>query len=394
MAIRDGIMIRIDESALIEPDRLVPPGPWVGHIPFMSWLISTAQPEVFVELGTHSGNSYCGACQAIAWAGLPTRAFAVDTWQGDEHAGTYGESVFEDLRRHHDPRFSAFSTLLRMTFDEAVARFANGSVDLLHIDGLHTYDAVRHDFLSWQPKLSKRAIVLFHDTNVFERDFGVNRLWAELTTQYPSIHFEHCHGLGVLLVGQDQPPDLLALCQAGGENPTGVGFRALFKELGERLQSRLLLAERDLSLASFARQAHESEARIRMLTQLSAERGAQLVTLQEERDRQVEQLQHQLASIENSLYWRVTRPLRLVLGRSPRMKAAMLRALRLFWWAVTLQLVKKIAVRRSADEAVGQADETTAGRQNGRNAIDAGLRASQSRENPAQSADETHARPV
>lgn len=332
-------MIKIDESALIEPDRLVPPGPWVGHIPFMSWLISTMRPDLFVELGTHSGNSYCGACQAIARAGLPTRAFAVDTWQGDEHAGNYDESVLEDLRRHHDPRFAGFSTLLRMTFDEAVAHFEDGSVDLLHIDGLHTYDAVRHDFLNWQPKLSKRAIVLFHDTNVFERDFGVNRLWTELTTQYPSIHFEHCHGLGMLLVGQDQLPELLALCEAGGENPSGMSIRALFKELGERLQSRLLLAERDgqitnlnqvvaerdRHIASLSQTVAERDGQIASLNQAVAERDGQIVSLSQavaERDGQIASLSQAVGEIYGSTSWRMTAPLRLVKRQISRFGSA------------------------------------------------------------------------
>src|SRR5215212_670319 len=80
-----------------EPTRLAPPGPWSGHVPFAFWLAKSVRPATFVELGTHSGNSYFAFCQALAASDVGGRAFAVDTWVGDEHAGHYGEEVFADV---------------------------------------------------------------------------------------------------------------------------------------------------------------------------------------------------------------------------------------------------------------------------------------------------------
>src|SRR6266566_576900 len=71
---------------------------------------------------------------------------AIDTWEGDQHIGRYGPEVLADLRAHHDTLYEGFSRLNPGTFDQAVAGFADGSIDLLDIDGTHTYDAVRHDF--------------------------------------------------------------------------------------------------------------------------------------------------------------------------------------------------------------------------------------------------------
>ncbi len=204
---------------------------WYGHVPFANWLIAASRPRLIVELGTHNGVSYAAFCEAVARYGVDARCYAVDTWEGDEHAGHYGDQVFEALRRFHDPRYAAFSELLRCTFQQALPQFADGSVDLLHIDGFHTYDAVRGDFDAWRPKLSDRAVVLFHDTNERRGDFGVWRLWRELQAAYPAFEFLHSHGLGVLAVGADAPAAVLALCRPG---PAQHIVRQRFALLGER----------------------------------------------------------------------------------------------------------------------------------------------------------------
>ncbi len=41
-----------------QPDRLTNVASWHTHIPFAFWCIENLQPRVFVELGTHRGDSY------------------------------------------------------------------------------------------------------------------------------------------------------------------------------------------------------------------------------------------------------------------------------------------------------------------------------------------------
>jgi len=207
---------------------------WQGHIPFAFWLTEILEPSSFIELGSYKGDSYFSFCQAVKSLPLQTRCFAVDTWAGDDHVGKYNNEVFDAVRTYHDTNYAEFSRLLRMTFIEALETIEDRSVDLLHIDGLHTYEAVKEDFTTWLPKLSDRAVVLFHDTAVRERGFGVWKFWKEISRDYPSFEFSHSNGLGVLLVGKRVPDILHELTKLSDNHKAGV--TSLFLALGDRVQ--------------------------------------------------------------------------------------------------------------------------------------------------------------
>lgn len=173
---------------------------WVGHVNFAYDLVSYLKPKVIVELGTHWGVSFFSFCQAVKDNSPPTQLYAIDTWVGEKHTGFYGEKVITKVREIRDKFFRSLKIkLIRKTFDNALADFENHSIDLLHIDGLHTYEAVRHDLESWLPKLKKNGIVLMHDTSEVQRGFGVYKLWEELNkSKDHTFELTHSHGLGIL----------------------------------------------------------------------------------------------------------------------------------------------------------------------------------------------------
>ena len=164
---------------------------WKGHRGFAQRLIKALQPEVLVELGVHAGDSYFTMVEAMHIYIASGRAYGVDTWSGDKHAGFYDDGIWNMVQSVNKQYPN--SKLLRMPFDQAVG--AVDEINLLHIDGLHTYEAVKHDYEMWEPKV--RDVILLHDICVPDNpDFGVWKLWEEIKNDM-CVEFHHCHGLAV-----------------------------------------------------------------------------------------------------------------------------------------------------------------------------------------------------
>jgi hypothetical protein len=223
---------------------------------------------------------------------------------------------------------------MQTTFDEAAEHFADGSVDLLHIDGFHSYEAVSHDWETWLPKLSARGVALLHDTNVREQGFGVWRLWDELGGRYPHLHFAHGHGLGVLAVGPDAPGLLRPLLSPDAEH--SATLQDFFFKLGHSItlaqQKKVLesqLAARDSEVSALS-QANSELTQANEDARAQVERGQEEARrLQELRDaweaearRRAVEVAHlteslearnaQVAALLSSSSWRVTAPLRWI----------------------------------------------------------------------------------
>lgn len=230
-SVRDPLSLLFRRSMLWRIERQARSA-WIEHVPFAFWLVDVLRPRVIVELGTYTGVSYSAMCQAVKSLGLSTSCFAVDTWTGDEHAGFYSEDIYDEFATFHDRHYGAFSRLVRSTFDDALHHFDDGTIDLLHIDGLHTYEAVRRDYQTWLPKLGPNAIVLFHDTNVREADFAVHRLWGEIAADRLHFEFKHGHGLGILTTGSDYPEPLNILFEAEANEALTADIRSMFAYLG------------------------------------------------------------------------------------------------------------------------------------------------------------------
>jgi GT2 family glycosyltransferase len=207
---------------------------WVKHIPFGMFLIDLLRPKVVVELGTFTGVSYCAFCQAVKELGIDTKCYGIGSWEVDEHNGAHGPDVLDQLKAHHDPLYGSFSHLIQNSLGDASSHFGKQTIDLLHIDGHHAYEAARNDFNNWLPRMSNNGVVLFHDINLRQQDCGVWELWEELKRQYPYFEILHGYGLGLLSVSE-LPPEPLKLLLNASESDL-VHLREFFYRLGSTLE--------------------------------------------------------------------------------------------------------------------------------------------------------------
>lgn len=175
---------------------------WKGHETFLNWLIVTKRPNIFVEVGVHYGFSYFAACQSVRAHNIEAVCLGVDTWQGDEHTvyTSPPDEIYAGALAHNEANYKDFSYLIKKPSVEAANQVADRSVDILNIDGGHTYEAVKSDFMAWLPKMKKGGVVMFHDIMNTQPGVGVNRFYNEIIQIFPSFNFTHSYGLGVLTI--------------------------------------------------------------------------------------------------------------------------------------------------------------------------------------------------
>ena len=211
----------VTHSPVFECDKFNPEmmvySPWSGHRLFAYDLVVEEEPECIVELGSFYGCSSFAFLQAIKDYRLNSEFYAIDTWAGDSFTeNDYRENIFGQYKEIQDTCFQNQKThILIMTFDEALNSFEDHSIDILHIDGSHTYEDVKHDFFSWVSKVKVSGIVLFHDVGkdlLDGKPLGSHLFWEELKEDNPyTFEFPFSFGLGVLLFEKNKYHALLSM---------------------------------------------------------------------------------------------------------------------------------------------------------------------------------------
>ena len=213
-----------------------PVWPWGGHRRFAYDLARWMRPGRIAELGVHWGTSFFTFAQAMKDGRMKdTELIGVDTFEGEDHAGKYGPEVLETVRgivKKHFPKQRI--VLHQMFFADALGLVDDESIDLLHIDGLHTFEAVKDDFETWLPKLAADGVVLFHDVAP-DTGYGSTDYWNRISKEYPGFAFEHSWGLGVLFPKGDAR---LRALEAEGLGDKLIAYPALAKAERSAIECR------------------------------------------------------------------------------------------------------------------------------------------------------------
>ena len=169
---------------------------WRDHIKFAQWIVKRKNPEVIVDLGVDY--AYSTFSFAIPKIG---HIYGIDSFEGDVHAGKRVSSESYQFVEEKKKEYGFDNiTFIKGYFDD-VAKDWDKEIDILHIDGLHTYECVMNDFATWGKFVKDDGVILMHDTKVFHGTFGVYKLFEEL--DYPKLTFTVSHGLGVVAKNWD-----------------------------------------------------------------------------------------------------------------------------------------------------------------------------------------------
>lgn len=160
---------------------------WSGHYDFAIDLVRLLRPEVTVELGVDWGFSMF----SFAYPRIG-EVYGIDWFQGDPHAGLrdtkeYVVSLYTRLK----DKYQIDVNIIKGDFTD-ISKIWTKKIDILHIDGFHSYDAVSQDFINWSKFMTPSGVVLFHDVELFE---GVSKFFSELNG-FKIIKTGSC-GLGI-----------------------------------------------------------------------------------------------------------------------------------------------------------------------------------------------------
>ena len=183
---------------------LIKPVQVVSELRRFADIVASIRPKKVLEIGTLQGGTLCVLTRLSA----PRATIISVDLPGGKFGG--GHSKLRSLVSHtFGKSFQRMHLIRGDSHSEEVAtrvRDITQSLDVLFIDGDHTYEGVKHDFVSYAPLVHPGGIVAFHDIAEHPEQAGGDapRFWNEVKTSYRHEEIienrEEGFGIGVLYV--------------------------------------------------------------------------------------------------------------------------------------------------------------------------------------------------
>lgn len=166
-------------------------------------LVESAEPKAVLEIGTGYGGTLILFTRA---ASHDAKIIGLDLPPSTLTIGSprWRESLLADVAED----CQSVSVLRGNSHDDSTFRYVRQHLgdcrlDVLFIDGDHSYEGVKRDFEMYSPLVRKEGIIGFHDIvpNLANPDIGVPRFWNELKHLHRHEEFSvetHRNGIGVV----------------------------------------------------------------------------------------------------------------------------------------------------------------------------------------------------
>ncbi len=169
-------------------------------------LVRAMRPTLCVEIGSARGRSACFVGLGLKHNGQG-KLVAIDPHEPTDWNDTDSVDTLATMRANLAAMDVAAQVEIRRAYSDRAAEGWTAPIDLLFIDGDHTYEGVKRDFALFAPHVKEFGLVVFHDT-IWERrpdprwaraDMGVPRFVEELRQQgYPVTTLEHDCGVSLV----------------------------------------------------------------------------------------------------------------------------------------------------------------------------------------------------
>lgn len=169
----------------------IKPGQVKEEILSLLKILKNKKPQAVLEIGTGNGGTF----YLLARIASPNAALISVDLPGGSFGGGYPKCKALFYKSFAGPKQKIYllraDSAQKTTIDKVKEILDNSKLDLLFIDGDHTYQGVKRDFETYSKFVKKGGVIAFHDIVPHPLGTGceVNKFWKEVRQAFKSEEF-------------------------------------------------------------------------------------------------------------------------------------------------------------------------------------------------------------